>query len=106
MKPGPGFLDHLAWARGPGTKSYGTIVYRVATQVLPIALPELSWCWMVLLGPRSADHRQALLCLIATVELQDVGPLTYDHGRCASDHGALVVDSLGWGLIANYLIPQ
>ena len=43
MYPGPGFLDHLAEARGPGTKSLGTIVYRAATQVLPIALPWFNY---------------------------------------------------------------
>jgi hypothetical protein len=50
MKPGPWLPDHLAQARGPGTKSLGTIVYRAATQVLPIALPWFNLRWMVCLG--------------------------------------------------------
>ena len=37
MKPGPGFLDHLAQARGPGTKS-ALSDNRARTQVLLIAL--------------------------------------------------------------------
>jgi len=38
-----------------------------------LALPELSWSWLVLLGPRSVDQRQGLLCLIAKVEPYDLG---------------------------------
>ena len=49
-------------------RAVGTIVYRAATQVLTIVLPRLSLGWMVLLGPRSEDQRQGLLCLIAAVE--------------------------------------
>jgi hypothetical protein len=39
------------------------------------------------------DQRQGLLCLIATVETQDYGPGTPDHGRHASDTGPLVLGS-------------
>ena len=38
---------------------------------LLLALPEHSWRWMILLGPRSGDQLQGLLCLIAKVEPQD-----------------------------------
>ena len=35
---------------------------------LLLALPELSWGWLVLRGPWSVDQLQGLLCLIAKVE--------------------------------------
>ena len=35
---------------------------------LLLALPEHSWRWMILLGPRSVDQLQGLLCLMAAVE--------------------------------------
>jgi len=50
MKPGPGFLDQLAQAHGPGTKGQCAIVYRAGTHVLPMALLRLSRRWMVYLG--------------------------------------------------------
>ena len=37
------------------------------------ALPEPNQRWLVLLGPRSVDQRQGLLCLIAKVEPYDLG---------------------------------
>ena len=40
---------------------------------LLLALPRHSWRWLVLLGSRSADQRQELLCLIAKVEPHDLG---------------------------------
>ena len=43
---------------------------------LLLVLPELSWRWLVLLGPRSVDQRQGLLCLIAKVEPYDLGTRT------------------------------
>ena len=43
---------------------------------LLLALPEPNQHWLALLGPRSVDQRQGLLCLIAAVETQDVGPRT------------------------------
>ena len=36
------------------------------------ALPEPNQRWLVLLGPRSVDQRQGLLCLIAKVEPYDL----------------------------------
>ena len=33
FKPGPGLLNHRAQARGPGTKSQSTIVYRARVHV-------------------------------------------------------------------------
>ena len=41
---------------------------------LLLVLPELSWRWLVLLGPRSVDQLQVLLRPIATTEPQDHGP--------------------------------
>ena len=72
MKLGPGFLNYLALARRPETKSQGSIAHRAGTRVLPSALPELSWSWMVLLGPWT--NGRGLLCLIAKFEIQDYGP--------------------------------
>ena len=43
---------------------------------LLLALREPNQRWLVLLGPRSVDQRQGLLCLIAAVETQDVGART------------------------------
>ena len=40
---------------------------------LLLALPEPNQRWLVLLGPRSVDQRQGLLCLIAKVEPYDLG---------------------------------
>ena len=40
---------------------------------LLLALPRHSWRWLVLLGSRSVDQRQGLLCLIAKVEPYDLG---------------------------------
>ena len=55
IKPGPGILNHLAQAHGPGTKSLGTIVYRERTYVLPSALPRLlgldGFAWAAVRGP-------------------------------------------------------
>jgi len=41
---------------------------------LLLALPEPNQHWLALLGPRSVDQRQGLLCLIAAVEPQAHGP--------------------------------
>jgi len=58
---------------------------------LLLALPEHSWRWMILLGPRSVDQRQGLLCLIAKVEPYDLGTGTPILGPRVSDHGPLVL---------------
>ena len=58
---------------------------------LLLALPEHSWRWMILLGPRSGDQLQGLLCLIAKVEPQDHGPGAPIIGPRVSDHGPLVL---------------
>ena len=47
--------------------------------------------WIVLLGPRSVDQRQGLLCLIATAKPQVHGPDPPIPGPRASDHGPLVL---------------
>ena len=47
--------------------------------------------WIVLLGPRSVDQRQGLLCLIATVHPQDHGPGAPILGPRVTDHGPLVL---------------
>jgi hypothetical protein len=59
FKPGPGFLNHLAQARGPGTKSQGTIVYRAGTHVpaLSVALVQFAledFAWTV--GQRQGGY--------------------------------------------------
>ena len=41
---------------------------------LLLVLPELSWRWLVFLGPWSVDQRRGLLCPITTVEPQYAGP--------------------------------
>ncbi len=58
---------------------------------LLLALPELSWGWLVLLGPRSGDHRQGLLCPVAKIEIQVHGPFPPILGARVSDHGPLVL---------------
>ena len=58
---------------------------------LLLALPEPNQHWLALLGPRSVDQRQGLLCLIATVEPQDHGPRPPIPGPRVSDHGPLVL---------------
>ena len=58
---------------------------------LLLALPEHSWRWMILLGPRSGDRLQGLLCLIAAVEPYDLGPAPSILRPRASDHGPLVL---------------
>ena len=40
------------------------------------------------------DQGQGLLCLIATVETQGIGPGTPDHGHCALGTGPLVLGLL------------
>jgi hypothetical protein len=74
MKPGPGFLDHLAWARGPGSKSLGSIAYRARTYVLPLALPGLSWHWMVLLRPWANGSCYCAQSLQLCRRIMDRGP--------------------------------
>ena len=61
---------------------------------LLLALPEHSWRWMILLGPRSVDQRQGLLCLIAKVEPYDLGTGTPILGPRVSDHGAFSVGAV------------
>ena len=56
------------------------------------ALPEPNQRWLVLLGPRSVDQRQGLLCLIAKVEPYDLGTGTPILGPRVSDHGPLVLE--------------
>ena len=65
--------------------------HRARTHVLPVALLRLDLRWMVLLGPRSVDQRQGLLCLIPTVEPQVHGPGAPILGPCVMDHGPLVL---------------
>jgi hypothetical protein len=66
------------------------------------ALPEPNQRWLVLLGPRSVDQRQGLLCLIAKVEPYDLGTGTPILGPRVSDHGPFsirVVDSFGGNFV-------
>ena len=65
--------------------------HRARTYVLLSALLQLNLRWMVLLGPRSVDHRQGLLCLIPTVEPQVHGPGAPILGPRVTDHGPLVL---------------
>ena len=65
---------------------------RPRTVDLLSTLPGLSWCWMVLLGPRSVDQLQGLLCVIAAVKPQDHGPGPPIIGPRVSDHGPLVLE--------------
>ena len=58
---------------------------------LLLALPELSWGWLVLLGPRSGDQRQGLLCPTHAIEPQDHGPGPPIPGPRVSDIGPLVL---------------
>jgi hypothetical protein len=58
--------------RGPRASALSD--HRARTHVLPVALLRLDLRWMVLLGPRSVDHRQGLLYLIPTAKPQDHGP--------------------------------
>ena len=64
---------------------------RSRTHVLPLALPEPNQRWLVLLGPRSVDQLQGLLCLIAKVEPQDHGPGPPIPGPRVSVLGPLVL---------------
>ena len=59
---------------------------------LLLALPRHSWRWLVLLGSRSADQRQELLCLIAKVEPHDLGTGTPILVPRVLDHGPLVLE--------------
>jgi len=55
----------------PGTGNQEPGLYRTierAPAFLPSVLHEPNPRWLVLLGPRSVDQRQGLLCLIAAVE--------------------------------------
>ena len=54
MKPGPGFLYHLASTRGPGAKGRG---HWITHRHLLSVLHELNLRKAVLLGPRSVDQR-------------------------------------------------
>ena len=57
MKPGPGFLNHLVPRpvdREPRASALSD--YRARIVDLLSVLPELSWGWIVLLGPRSVDQ--------------------------------------------------
>ena len=56
-----------------GNQEPRTVGIGSRTHVLLIALLRHSWRWMLLLGPRSVDQRQGLLCLIAKVEPYDLG---------------------------------
>ena len=57
--------------RGPRASALSD--HRARTYVLPSALLQLNWGQMPLLGPRSMDQRQGLLCLIATAKPQGAG---------------------------------
>ena len=88
-KLSPGFLHHLALARGAGTKSQSTIVYRVATFVPAFSVARAQ---LVLDGfARSVDQRLGLLCPVTTVHPQDHGPGTPILGPRVSDLGPLVL---------------
>ena len=63
---------------------------------LLLALPEPNQHWLALLGPRSVDQRQGLLCLIAAVEPQAHGPPPPIPGPRVSDHGPLVLECVGF----------
>jgi hypothetical protein len=56
-----------------------------------LSCTALNLHWIVLLGPRSVDQRQGLLCLIATVHPQDYGPGAPILGPRVTDHGPLVL---------------
>ena len=58
---------------------------------LLLALPEPNQHWLALLGPRSGDQRQGLLCLIAKFEIQNYRPHPPIPGPRVSDHGPLVL---------------
>ena len=58
---------------------------------LLLVLPELSWRWLVFLGPRSLDQRRGLLCPIAAFKPQDHGPGPPIIRPRVSDHGPLVL---------------
>ena len=60
---------------------------------LLLALPEPNQHWLALLGPRSGDQRQGLLCLIAKVEPYDLGTGTPNFRASRLGPRALV---LGW----------
>ena len=45
-----------------------------APAFLPSVLLKPNPRWLVLLGPRSVDQRQGLLCPIAAVEIEACGP--------------------------------
>ena len=89
MKPGPWFLNHLAQARGLGTKSLGTIVCRARIPVpaFSVALAQLGFDGFA----RAAGQRQGLLCPMHSVEPQDHGPGAPILGPRVSDHGPLVL---------------
>ena len=56
-----------------------------------LSCTALNLHWIVLLGPRSVDHGQGLLCLIPTVEIQGHGPGAPFVGPRVLDHGPLVL---------------
>ena len=56
---------------------------------LLLALPELSWGWMVVLGLWA--NRVGLLYPIHAVEAQVHGPVPSILRPCALDHGPLVI---------------
>ena len=51
------------------------------------ALPEPNQRWLVLLGPRSVDQRQGLLCPTHSIEPRDHGPAPSILRPRVSDHG-------------------
>ena len=68
----------------------------------PSVLHELNLRWTVLLGPRSVDQRQGLLCLIAKVEPYDLGTGTPNFKAPRLGPRALsisVVDPFGGGFV-------
>ena len=93
MKPGQGFLDHPTQARGPETKYQEPWATdnRAGIYIMHLPCTALNLRWMVLLGPRSVDQRQGLLCLIATVHPQDHGPGPPILGPRVTDIGPLVL---------------
>ena len=82
--PGPSCLG--PWT---GNQELRAVGIGPRTRVLPSALRELSWGWMVLLGP--AIQQQGALSPVRAVEPQDHGPGALANGPCALHTGASVL---------------
>ena len=75
---------------------------------LLLALPELSWGWLVLLVPRSVDQRQELLCPIATAKPHRArappNPRAMRLGPRA--FSISLVNSLGGGFVCHHQLRK